>query len=74
MVCLYNGILFDRYTEAKYWYGQALETSHTHTPGVVLCAFHPSICEAEAGGLLGVQDHPGLQIKFQNIQGYIKKS
>lgn len=31
MVCLYNGILFDRYTEAKYWYGQALETSHTHT-------------------------------------------
>jgi hypothetical protein len=36
-------------------------------------AFDPSTLEAEAGGFLWVQGQPGLQSKFQDSQGYIKK-
>jgi hypothetical protein len=40
---------------------------------MVAHAFNPSTQKAEAGGSLSVQNQPGLQIKFQDSQGYTEK-
>ena len=42
-------------------------------PDVVAHTFNPSTLEAEAGGSLWVWDHPGLQIEFQDNQGYVER-
>lgn len=36
-------------------------------------AEYGGICDAEAGGFLGVQDQSGLEMEFQESQGYIER-
>jgi len=40
---------------------------------VVLCTFHASTSESEAGRSLSLK-HPGLQSEFQESQSYTEKS
>lgn len=63
-----GGHLGSRHDKALALWGQgwSLAAVKKQWLGMVACAFHMSILEAEAGGSLCIQDQPGLYNEFQD--------